>query len=267
MNDLSDGELIRYSRQILLDGWDIDAQLALKQTKAVIVGVGGLGCAVAEILVRAGIGHLHLIDFDVIDDSNLQRQTLYTPLTVGKSKVKTAQKTLTSINKFVNVSYDDIRLTDDNIDTLTWAYDLLIDCSDNFGLRFALNRLSVQQKIPLLSSSAIGMKGQIALFEPTKTGCYACLFGEHLKDNASCATSGVLASTVAVVGAMTANVALAFLAQKNNTLANKLALWNGQALSLNHVGFLPDCHCPACRHLQTPKNSPTSQAYPSIPNT
>lgn len=174
-------------------------------------------------------------------------------MAIGKSKAKTAQKTLTSINEFVNVSFNDIKLTNDNIDTLSWEYDLLIDCSDNFGLRFALNRLSVHQKIPLLSSSAIGTAGQIALFEPTKTGCYACLFGEHLKDSASCATSGVLASTVAVVGAMTANVALAFLAQKNNTLANKLALWNGQTLSLNHIGFLPDCHCNVCRHLQIPK--------------
>lgn len=244
---LSDGELNRYSRQILLDEWDINAQIALKSSSVVIIGMGGLGCPVAQILVRAGVGRIHLIDFDVIDDSNLQRQALYLPSHIGQSKVKIAYYTLRSTNEFSALSYNDIQLTQDNINALSWNFSLMIDCTDNFSTRKLLNTVSVQQTIPLLSASAIGTIGQLSLFEPTKTGCYACLFGENQTDNTTCATSGVLGSTVAVIGAMAADVALAFLGQDKNTLFGKLALWNGQTTSLRHIHFKPNRNCPVCQ--------------------
>lgn len=139
---LSDVELMRYSRQILLNDWDIDAQIRLKNSVVLIVGVGGLGCPVSQILVRAGIGKLHLIDFDVIDDSNLQRQTLFTKDDIGQSKAKTACYKLRQQNELIDIDYTDIKLSYDNIKVQLNQIlpDLVIDCTDNFAIRDLLNQ-------------------------------------------------------------------------------------------------------------------------------
>ena len=255
VGQLLDEELLRYARQILLDGWDIDAQLRLKSARVVIIGAGGLGCPAAETLVRAGLGQVHLIDDDVIEASNLQRQTLFLPDDIGKFKALTAAQMLTRINPLITASGTVARLSEDNAYELlgmaTGKPDLLLDCTDNFATRDIINRISVRYQVPLLSASAIAMQGQLALFEPhLDTGCYHCVFGSVVldaeADERTCANSGVLASTTAIMGNLQANAALQYLGLTKNPLTNKLLLWDGKQMQQRLMGYRKDPQCPVC---------------------
>lgn len=252
---LLDSELLRYARQILLDGWDMDAQLRLKSSRVVMIGAGGLGCPASETLVRAGLGHVHLIDDDVIEASNLQRQTLFLLEDINKPKALTAADTLMRINPLIKALGTVARLDEDNAYELlgmaTGKPDLLLDCTDNFATRDIINRISVRYQIPLLSASAIAMQGQLALFEPQlNTGCYHCVFGSVVADGEAdertCANSGVLASTTAIMGNLQANVALQYLGLTKNPLTNKLLLWDGSRMQQRLMGYRQDPECPIC---------------------
>ncbi len=253
-DQLSDDELLRYSRQVLLSGWDIDAQIKLKSARVVLIGAGGLGCPASETLVRAGVGFVHLIDDDEIELSNLQRQTLFLPKDIGQSKALTAAQMLNEINPLIKAHGSSERLTDDNAFEILTRFsgempDLLLDCSDNFATRDMSNRLSIRYQLPLLSASAIGFQGQLALFEPNQNnGCYQCIFGDTTAhDDRTCANSGVLASTTAIMGNLQANLALQYLGLGNNPLANKLLLWDGLRLQQRVMGFKQDLQCSACQ--------------------
>ena len=252
---LTDDELLRYARQVLLEGWDIDAQLRLKSARVVIIGAGGLGCPVSETLARAGVGQICLIDDDDIEDSNLQRQTLFLPDDIGKPKALAAAAMLQRINPLIEAYGRVARLNEDNAQELlnmsTAKPDLLLDCTDNFATRDSINRISVQHDIPLLSASAIAMQGQLALFEPhLDTGCYHCVFGSVLfsdaDDERTCANSGVLASTTAVMGNLQANAALQYLGLTKNPLTNKLLIWDGSQMQQRLMGYRKDVECPVC---------------------
>ncbi|MEN6670609.1 HesA/MoeB/ThiF family protein [Psychrobacter sp. B38] len=252
---LLDEELLRYARQILLDGWDIDAQLRLKSVRIIIIGAGGLGCPASETLVRAGLGQVHLIDDDVIEASNLQRQTLFLPDDMGKPKALTAATMLERINPLIAARGTVARLSEDNaydlLDIATGKPDLLLDCTDNFATRDIINRISVRYQIPLLSASAIAMQGQLALFEPhLDTGCYHCVFGSVVDDietdERTCANSGVLASTTAIMGNLQANAALQYLGLTKNPLTNKLLIWDGSRMQQRLMGYRKDPECPVC---------------------
>ncbi|KAA0914402.1 HesA/MoeB/ThiF family protein [Psychrobacter sp. ANT_WB68] len=252
---LGDEELLRYARQILLDGWDIDAQLRLKASRVVMIGAGGLGCPASETLVRAGLGHVNLIDDDIIEASNLQRQTLFLPEDIGKPKALTAAQMLTKINPLVSALGTVARLSEDNayelLDMASGKPDLLLDCNDNFATRDIINRISVRYQIPLLSASAIAMQGQLALYEPhLDTGCYHCVFGSVIPDaeadERTCANSGVLASTTAIMGNLQANAALQYLGLTKNPLTNKLLIWDGSQMQQRLMGYRRDAHCPIC---------------------
>ena len=252
---LGDAELLRYARQILLDGWDIDAQLRLKASRVVMIGAGGLGCPASETLVRAGLGQVHLIDDDVIEASNLQRQTLFLPEDIGKPKALTAAQMLSKINPLIDARGTVARLSEDNayelLDMASGKPDLLLDCTDNFAARDIINRISVRYQIPLLSASAIAMQGQLALYEPQlNTGCYHCVFGSVIPDaeadERTCANSGVLASTTAIMGNLQANAALQYLGLTKNQLTNKLLIWDGSQMQQRLMGYRRDAHCPIC---------------------
>lgn len=278
--ELTDAELMRYARQILLEGWDIEAQLKLKNSRIVIVGAGGLGCPASETLARAGVGRIHIIDDDLIEMSNLQRQTLFNPENIGQPKAQVAAQTLQEINELISLSHHVGRINKTNADQLLKLTDLsmkneglvdshgdlpdlLLDCTDNFSIRDILNRFSVTYGVPLLSASAIGMTGQLALYQPAEnSGCYHCVFGESIQhalqlasseakdspavDERTCANSGVLASTTAIMGALQANTALQYLGLGNNPLAQKLLLWDGKRMTQRHIGYRPDPYCPVC---------------------
>lgn len=252
---LLDAELLRYARQILLDGWDIDAQLRLKASRVVMIGAGGLGCPASETLVRAGLGQVQLIDDDAIEASNLQRQTLFLPEDIGKPKALTAAEMLNKINPLINARGIVARLSEDNayelLDMASGKPDLLLDCTDNFATRDIINRISVRYQIPLLSASAIAMQGQLALYEPhLDTGCYHCVFGSVMPDaeadERTCANSGVLASTTAIMGSLQANAALQYLGLTKNPLTNKLLIWDGSQMQQRLMGYRKDAHCPVC---------------------
>ena len=252
---LTDAELLRYARQILLDGWDIDAQLRLKASRVVMIGAGGLGCPASEMLVRAGLGQVQLIDDDVIEASNLQRQTLFLPEDIGKPKALTAAHMLNKINPLVRARGTVARLSEDNayelLEMASGKPDLLLDCTDNFATRDIINRISVRYQIPLLSASAIAMQGQLALYEPhLNTGCYHCVFGSVVldaeADERTCANSGVLASTTAIMGNLQANAALQYLGLTKNPLTNKLLIWDGSQMQQRLMGYRKDVHCPIC---------------------
>ncbi|MBH0064648.1 HesA/MoeB/ThiF family protein [Psychrobacter sp. SZ93C1] len=252
---LSDEELLRYARQVLLDGWDIDAQIRLKSSRVVIIGAGGLGCPASETLVRAGLGHIHLIDDDEIEASNLQRQTLFLPEDIGKPKAIAAAQMLEKTNPLITARGTVARLNEDNayelLNIATGKPDLLLDCTDNFATRDVINRISVRYQIPLLSASAIAMQGQLALYEPQlNTGCYHCVFGSVVSDTESdertCANSGVLASTTAIMGNLQANAALQYLGLTKNPLTNKLLIWDGGQMQQRLMGYRQDAECPVC---------------------
>ena len=252
---LTDDELLRYARQVLLDGWDSDAQLRLKYSRVVIIGAVGLGCPASETLVRAGLGQVHLIDDDVIEASNLQRQTLFLPEDIGQPKATTAAAMLNKINPLIKAKGSVARLNGNNAYELlamdSGKPDLLLDCTDNFATRDMINRISVRYQIPLLSASAIAMEGQLALFEPQlNTGCYHCVFGETSVDEATdartCANSGVLASTTAIMGNLQANAALQYLGLTKNPLTNKLLLWDGSRMQQRLMGYRQDKDCSVC---------------------
>ncbi|WP_435980697.1 HesA/MoeB/ThiF family protein [Psychrobacter sp. DM4] len=258
---------MRYARQVLLDGWDVSAQVRLKASTAIIVGAGGLGCPASETLARAGVGHIHLIDDDTIEMSNLQRQTLFTASNVGQNKAETASEVLNQINPLIEVSYSMQRLDAQSMDDLSdliaqkrheslvphsadHSTILLLDCTDNFAIRQLLNEISVVERLPLLSASAIAMTGQLALYEPYKnTGCYYCVFGEILTNKSveqNCANSGVLASTTTVMGNMQANLALQYLGLGHNPLSGQLLNWDGKHMSQHNLRFKRDYSCKVC---------------------
>lgn len=245
---LNDGELLRYARQILHDDWDIDAQNRLKNSRAIIVGVGGLGCPVAQNLARAGVGRLTLIDHDTIDVSNLQRQSLFFDGDIGQNKAVTAKNQLSLHNPFVAIDVITEQVTQNNADIFgdVSEHTLLIDCTDNFASRDLLNRIARQNNLPLLSLSAIGEVGQLALYTK-QTGCYRCVFDGDDDDARGCADSGVLTSTVAIIASLGTQVALDWLGRGQNPIANRLLVWQGSTLSLRHLPYQIDEHCPICQ--------------------
>lgn len=244
--ELSNAELLRYSRQILLPEWDMDAQLKLANSRVLMVGAGGLGNPAAQILVRAGLGFLRLVDFDRIEESNLQRQFLFQSTDVGQPKVEVAGRELQKINPWTTMEAVNLKVDSTNLLELLADIDLVLDGSDNFATRDMINQACVQAKVPLLSAAAIGLEGQVAFFQPAQ-GCYRCLFGNGLEDDTrQCAESGVLASTTAVIASLQAQQALLFLGLNQAPLANRLLLWNGLNMQQRVLKFAKDPSCPIC---------------------
>ncbi|WP_410211144.1 HesA/MoeB/ThiF family protein [Aquirhabdus sp.] len=243
---LDDAQLLRFSRQILLPEWDIDAQLKLSQARVLMIGMGGLGCPAAMGLARAGLGYLRIVDFDTVDESNLQRQTLFTTPDLGQPKVIAAKRSLHIINQWLEIDAIQNRVSEQNLPSLLEGIDLVLDGSDNFATRDAVNKACVDAKIPLLSAAAIGFEGQMTLIMPSKA-CYRCLFQEAPDDDARrCADTGVLATTTATIGAMQAHAALLFLGMGLTPLAERLLLWDGLNLNQRQIRYHKDPQCPVC---------------------
>ncbi|AXI02703.1 HesA/MoeB/ThiF family protein [Aquirhabdus parva] len=243
---LDDAQLLRFSRQILLPDWDIDAQLKLSQARVLMIGMGGLGCPAATGLARAGLGYLRIVDFDTVDESNLQRQTLFITQDLGQPKVTAAKRSLHAINPWLEIDAIQDRVSEQNLPSLLESVDLVLDGSDNFATRDAVNKACVGAKIPLLSAAAIGFEGQMTLIMPSKA-CYRCLFQDAPDDDARrCADTGVLATTTATIGAMQAHAALLFLGMGLTPLAERLLLWDGLNLNQRQIRYHKDPHCSVC---------------------
>src|SRR3989475_5014741 len=247
---MDDTQLLRYSRHILLSELGVDAQQRFGESHALIVGIGGLGNPVAQFLAAAGIGPLTLIDADRVDLTNLQRQILFDTGAVGRPKVEAAAARIAAVNPEVRVVHLADRVGLAALAPLAAAADVVVDCTDNFATRHAVNRACVAAKKPLVSGAAIRFDGQIAVFDARDPAspCYHCLFGEGDEiEETRCATMGVFAPLVGIVGATQAAEALKLIAGVGATLAGRLLLLDALAMQWREVRVPRDVECPVCR--------------------
>ena len=246
--ELSNAEMHLYSRQILLDGWDIDAQEKLKLANVLIVGCGGIGCLTAELLARAGVGQITLIDVDTIEVSNLQRQIAYVENNVGFYKAEVLAQRLKQINPYIQVHAHVVKLDTANAASLISGQDLVLDGCDNFTTRYLVNQQCKAANIPLISASAIGFQGQLFMVEG-ESACYECLFPkeEHANESLRCADSGVLATTPNVMASLQAHHALLYLGLNVTALKQRLLLWDGLSMKQRLLAFEKDTDCPVCQ--------------------
>ncbi|QBF25147.1 molybdopterin-synthase adenylyltransferase MoeB [Pseudomonas tructae] len=245
---LSDQELLRYSRQILLAQVDVAGQLRLKNSRALIVGLGGLGSPVALYLAAAGVGELHLADFDTVDVTNLQRQVLHDSASVGLSKVDSAIARLTAINPEITLMAHRSALDEDSLATAVKAVDLVLDCSDNFATREAVNAACVAQGKPLVSGAAIRLEGQLSVFDPrlAHSPCYHCLYGHGSEAELTCSEAGVLGPLVGLVGSLQALEALKLLAGFGEPLVGRLLLIDALGSRFRELRVKRDPGCRVC---------------------
>ena len=246
---MDDTQLLRYSRHILLSELGVDAQQRFGESHALIVGIGGLGNPVAQFLAAAGVGTLTLIDADRVDLTNLQRQILFDTDAVGRPKVEAAAARIAAVNPEVRVVQLADRVGLDELAPLAAAADVVADCTDNFATRHAVNRACVSAKKPLVSGAAIRFDGQIAVFDARDPAnpCYHCLFGEGDEfEETRCATMGVFAPLVGIVGATQAAEALKLLAPAGRSLAGRLLLIDALTMEWRELSVPKDPACPVC---------------------
>lgn len=248
--ELTEDEMQLYARQILLDDWDIEAQEKLKLANVLIVGCGGIGCTAAELLARAGVGKITLIDADVVEISNLQRQIAYRFEDVGSYKAQVLAQRLQQVNPYIDVVSHVEKLSEHNAERLIASQDLILDGCDNFSTRYLVNRIAKQHEVPLISASAIGLQGQMLMVE-ADSACYECLFPqeEQINENLRCADTGVLATTPNVMASLQAHHALVYLGLGLTPLKQKLLLWDGLTLKQRLVNFTHDTNCALCTQI------------------
>ena len=246
---MDDAQLLRYSRHILLTEFGPDAQAKFATARALVIGVGGLGAPAAQFLAAAGVGTLTLCDADHVDLTNLQRQILYATSDIGRPKVAAAATRLAAVNPEIAIEAVEQRVGGDDLRALVAQASVVLDCSDNFATRHAVNRACVAANVPLVSGAAIRFDGQIAVFDPRDPAspCYHCLFGEGDEiDEVRCATMGVFAPLVGIVGAAQAAEALKLLAGVGRSLAGRLLLLDALAMQWREVTVPRDPGCPVC---------------------
>ena len=249
---LSDNQLLRYSRQIMLGDVDIEGQQRWLDSRVLILGVGGLGSPVAMYLAAAGVGHLVLVDDDQVEMTNLQRQIAHNTASIGQSKVESAAATLAQINPDIEVTTRAERLDEAALMEQVANVDLVVDCTDNFTTRFMLNRACVAYKKPLVSGAAIRMEGQISVYHPGVEGspCYQCLYKEGEDEALTCSEAGVLSPLVGIIGSMQALEALKVLASIGTPLIGRLLLLDAKHMEWRSLKLSPDPECPTCQPRQ-----------------
>jgi molybdopterin/thiamine biosynthesis adenylyltransferase len=249
---LTDTQLMRYNRQILLHDFDIAGQERLQQSRVLVVGLGGLGCPAALYLAAAGIGALVLVDGDEVELSNLQRQIAHTNDDIGTNKARSAAAAIGALNPETKLEVIEQPLVENAMPALLAQVDLVLDATDNYSVRFALNRACIAAGVPLVSGAAVRSEGQLALFDPVRGGpCYRCLYIEGDTNTAlSCSESGVLAPLVGVIGSLQAMEALKVLSGFGEPLRGKLLVVDLRTMEFRQLMLSPRADCPACSHLQ-----------------
>ncbi len=248
MEILSDQEMLRYNRQIILKQFDFEGQEALKQSSILVLGAGGLGCASSQYLATAGVGKLTLIDDDVVELSNLQRQVLHHDADIGKKKVLSAAESLTQLNPYLEVATIDKRLSDSELKDLIAQHTLVLDASDNVETRNQLNKLCFELKTPLVSGAAIRMEGQVSVFtyqDPTQA-CYQCLSALFGNAALSCVEAGVMAPVVGIIGAVQAMEAIKVIANYGTPKQGKILILDALTMSWREMNLMKMPNCSVC---------------------
>ena len=245
--ELSDQEMMRYNRQIVLRGFDFEGQEALKAASVLVVGLGGLGCAAAQYLAAAGVGRMTLLDFDTVSVSNLQRQTLHSDATIGQPKVESARATLARINPNVQFTLLDAMLDDEALFAQIAQHDLVLDCTDNVAVRNQLNAGCFAHRTPLVSGAAIRMEGQISVFtyqqgEP----CYRCLSRLCGENARTCVEAGVMAPLVGTIGSLQAMEAIKLLTGYGTPASGKIVMYDAMTCQFREMKLMRHPQCEVC---------------------
>lgn len=246
---MNDTQLLRYSRHILLDEIGVEGQERLLASRILMIGAGGLGSAAALYLASAGVGQLTVVDHDRVEATNLQRQIAHTLARLGQFKAQSIAQAIAEINPDVRVIAVTKRADDALLDELTAQADVVLDCTDNFAARHAINRAAVRHRKPLVSGAALKFDGQVSVFDTRHPDapCYACIFPEDAApEEAYCATMGVFAPLVGIVGSMQAAEALKLLCGVGEPLTSRLLMLDGRAMAWNEIRMRRHPGCLAC---------------------
>lgn len=245
---MNDSQLLRYSRQIMLPQVDIEGQQKLLAAKVLIVGAGGLGSPAAIYLAASGVGNITIYDNDVVDLTNLQRQIAHHTPDIGTDKVISTRQTLNQLNPDTQVRAVKQRLEGEHLDYEVGLADVVLDCSDNFSTRFAINNACVKQQTPLVSGAAIRFEGQVSVFTPgtNNSPCYNCLYNSDGEELQNCATNGVIAPITGIVGSIQALEAMKLIMNIGETLTGRLLLLDGLTMEWNSMNLRKSPNCPTC---------------------
>ncbi len=246
---MNDDQLLRYSRHILLQEIGIEGQQKLLAAHALVIGAGGLGSPAAMYLASAGVGHITLADGDTVDLTNLQRQILHTTAAVGREKAYSGKDTLARLNPEIEISAIPERLEGEGLARLIASADVVLDCSDNFATRHAVNRACVEHAKPLVSGAGVRFDGQVSVFDlrSKRAPCYNCLFPEDTEpEETRCAVMGVFAPLTGIIGTVQAAEALKLLAGAGDTLNGRLLLLDCLRMEWRSVKLSKDPACKVC---------------------
>ena len=246
---MNDAQLLRYSRHILLDEIGIEGQTKLLSSHVLIVGAGGLGSPAALYLGSAGVGHITVVDDDLVDATNLQRQIAHKQSSIGLLKAESIKQAIADINPDVKVTTVTARADDALLGDLAAQADVVLDCTDNFTTRHAINRACVKHLKPLVSGAAIRFDGQVTVYDPRSNAspCYACVFPEtEMYEETRCAIMGVFAPLVGIVGSTQAAEALKLLCGVGDTLAGRLLMLDGRGMGWSEINMPRNAECSVC---------------------
>ncbi|MFD0667794.1 HesA/MoeB/ThiF family protein [Ramlibacter sp. MAHUQ-53] len=246
---MTDDDLLRYSRHILLEEVGVEGQERITAARALVIGAGGLGSPAALFLASAGVGHLTLVDADVVDLTNLQRQIAHSMDRIGQPKVQSARTAIAALNPGIEVQAVARRADAALLDELVPQAQVVLDCTDNFSTRHAINAACVRHRVPLVSGAAIRFDGQLAVFDPRDAAapCYACMFPpQQAFEETRCATMGVFAPLVGVIGSLQAAEALKLLAHAGTPMTGRLLMLDGLRMEWNEIRVPRDAGCPVC---------------------
>lgn len=248
VSSLDDNQLLRYNRQIMLPEIDIEGQARLLESRVLIVGLGALGSPVSMYLAASGVGELVLMDPDHVELSNLQRQIVHSTASIGQLKTQSAKATLDALNPAISVvsvakSFDAESLTAE-----VGRVDAVVDATDNFAARFAMNKACFETRTPLVSGAAIRLEGQVSVypFARSDSPCYHCLYGDVEEPAESCAQTGVLGPVAGLVGCIQAIETVKVLVGFGATLAGRLLLIDARSMDIRSIRLSQDPHCPVC---------------------
>jgi sulfur-carrier protein adenylyltransferase/sulfurtransferase len=238
----------RYSRHLLVPEVGVEGQARLLESKVLFIGAGGLGSPAMLYLAAAGVGTVGVVDFDVVDLSNLQRQVIHTTERVGRKKTESAAETIKALNPDVSVVAHEEMLTDDNVERLIEGYDLIIDGTDTFETRYTLNDAAVRARIPVVHASVFRFEGQLTVFLPYEGPCYRCLYPTPPPPELApgCSVAGVLGVVPGVMGLLQATEALKVLLDIGDPLAGRLLIYDALDGAFSELQLRRDPHCPAC---------------------